>query len=150
MIPKQLFDLRPEKLLLELRELEMKEGTKISFIHVSVTRMIAQESDGLSRENLIEGVMKGAAMEDFIPLKLTALERSNSLKDWILSWTGKEVDRLSPEDWFVKGHDLRDGEFEKNSDGLKLVTHPEKVNLHSDAISSGCMCCVGRTPEGSA
>ena len=108
------------KLILDLRELEMKEGTKIHFIHVSGTIMIAQGKDVFSRGNLTEGVMKGAAMEDFIPLNLTALERSSSLKVWILSWSAKKVDWLSPEDWFVREHDLRDGEFEENYDGLKL------------------------------
>jgi len=108
------------ELILELRELEMKEGTKIYFVHISSTRMIAQGSDGLSRGILTEGVMKGASMEDFTPLNVTALERYEPLKKWIMSWARKEVDWLSPEDWFVRGHDLRDGEFEENSDGLKL------------------------------
>lgn len=30
--------------------------------------MISQGEDGLSRESLIEGLMSGKAMEDFIPL----------------------------------------------------------------------------------
>jgi len=64
--------------------------------------------------------MKGASMEDFIALNLTALKRSEALKKRIMSWAGNEVDWLSPEDWFVRGHDLRDGEFEENLDGLKL------------------------------
>ena len=67
-------------LVLRLRKLEMTAGIKLHFIHVAGTRMITQGSDGLSRGNLSEGVMRGEEMTSFIPLHLSALERSELLK----------------------------------------------------------------------
>ena len=111
------------ELILELRELEMNFKTKIHFIHVSGTRMIAQGSDGLSRGNLSEGVMSGTAMASFIPLNETALERSPALKTWIESWASGNLEFLEPKDWFVRGHDIVEGEFETNVDGFKWPTY---------------------------
>ena len=107
------------ELILELRELEMNSKTKIHFIHVAGTRMIAQGSDGLSRGNISEGVMKGSPMESFIPLNESALDRSPALKSWLASWTSGELEILSPRDWFIRGHDIVEGSFETNVDGLK-------------------------------
>ena len=111
------------ELILELRELEMKCKTKIHFVHVAGTRMIAQGSDGLSRGNLSEGVMKGTPMDDFIPLNESALDRSHGLKSWLESWTGEDLEFLGPKDWFVRGHDIVEGEFEVNVDGFKWPTY---------------------------
>ena len=46
----------------------MKCKTQIHLVHVAGMRMIVQGSDGLSRGNISKGVMKGTAMDDFIPL----------------------------------------------------------------------------------
>ena len=106
------------ELILELRELEMKNKAKIHFVHVAGTRMIAQGSDGLSRGNVSEGVMRGEAMSSFIPLNEGAFERSPSLKEWLRSWTGEELEFLEPRDWFVRGQDIVEGEYERNIDGF--------------------------------
>ena len=106
------------ELILELRELEMNHRTKLHFIHVAGTRMIAQGSDGLSRGNLSEGVMRGTEMSSFIPLNESALERSSTLKHWIESWATGDLEFLSPKDWFLRGHDIVEGNFETNVDGF--------------------------------
>ena len=112
------------ELVTRLRKLEMTRGCKIVLVHVSGERMKWQGSDGLSRGNLLEGVMKGVDMLSYIPLHKTPLERSKELLKWILSWCKddqekQEVEVLAPKDWFVKGHDL-DGFEIKN--GFK---HPK-------------------------
>ena len=107
------------ELILELRELEMKHKTKIHFVHVACTRMIAQVSDGLSRGNVLEGVMHGEAMNSFIPLNEGALETSLALKEWLRSWAVGELEFLEPRDWFLREHDIVEGEYERNTDGFK-------------------------------
>ena len=89
------------ELILELRELEMNCKTRIHFVHVAGTRMIAQGSDGLSRGNVSEGVMRGTPMDAFIPLNESALERSETLKEWLNSWAKGELEFLQPRDWFL-------------------------------------------------
>ena len=81
--------------------------------------MIAQGRDGLSRRNVLEGVMQGTPMESFIPLNESALERSTTLKTWLKSWTSGDVEFLTPRDCFIRGHDIVEGCFETNGDGLK-------------------------------
>jgi hypothetical protein len=72
--------------------------------------MITQGSDGLSRGNLSEGVMRGEEMTSFIPLHLSALERSEALKVWIASWfslNDRPLEFLEPIDWYERGHDIK-------------------------------------------
>ena len=75
---KLLFDL-----ILRLKELELAIGCLFHVIHVSGNRMIAQGTDGTSRGDLGEGVMKGETMLSFVPLHLTAIERCSKLKEQI-------------------------------------------------------------------
>ena len=108
-------------LILTLRKLEMRAKMRIHFVHVSGKRMIKQGSDGLSRGNLNEGVMQGIPMSEFVPLHLSATQRSPGLTTWIKSWLedkNQKVEFLQPEDWFVRGHDLNGGE--ENSEGIWL------------------------------
>ena len=44
--------------------------------------------DGLSRGNLNVGIMTGRAMLEFVPIHLSAIERSPKIKTWIDDWTG--------------------------------------------------------------
>ena len=86
-------------------------------IHVAGTRMIDQGTDALSRGDLCEGVMVGQEMITFVPLHLSALERSPDLLDWIRSWVpAKDLEVLTYEDWFLRGHGVQGGA--KNSEGL--------------------------------
>ena len=112
---KTLFDL-----VLRLRKLQMKYGVKIHLIHVAGTRMIEQGTDGISRGNLLEGVMTGKNMLDFVPIHLTALERSPALLHWIRQWTMlPSLIPLEPKDWIWKGQGLST-EFWHNCDGMKF------------------------------
>ena len=105
------------ELVTKLRRLEMTEGCKIVLVHVSGERMKLQGSDGLSRGNLLEGVMTGKDILSYIPLAQTALERSPKLIRWIESWAmegkfgmqGFGVEVLDENDWFIKGHDIDGG-----------------------------------------
>ena len=48
--------------------LELRYQCSVRCTHVSRTSMIEQGTDGLSRGDLLEGVMKGRSMLDCIPL----------------------------------------------------------------------------------
>ena len=108
-------------LVLRLRQLEVSAGCSIHFIHVAGTRMIAQGTDGLSRGDLNEGVMKGDGILAFIPLHLSALERQPKLEGWIRSFVlpaglREEIIFLNYEGWFERAHDIVGGA--KNGDGI--------------------------------
>jgi hypothetical protein len=98
------------ELVLRLRLLEMHAGWKLHVIHVAGTRMIRQGADGLSRGDMLSGVMGGKDMLCFAPLHLSALERSPPLKPWVESWWGDDsLEWLTPDDWFAAPH--RGGNF---------------------------------------
>jgi hypothetical protein len=67
--------------------------------------MIAQGTDGLSRANHSEGVMKGTDMKVFIPLHLSPTTREPKVKDWFDEVTHDlNFDWLCPKGWFLDGH----------------------------------------------
>ena len=74
------------ELVLRLRLLEMHAGWKLHVIHVAGTLMIRQGADGLSQGDILLGVMGGKSILSFVPLHLSALERSPMIKPWIESW----------------------------------------------------------------
>ena len=106
-------------IVLRLRKLEFMSGFKIYFIHVAGSRMISQGTDGLSRGDFSEGVMCGANMLSFIPIHLTAFDRSSNLKNWIESIVApslkptEQIEFLNESDWFHRGHDLGGGRLGK-------------------------------------
>ncbi len=113
-------------LVLRLRQLELHQGCIINFIHVSGSRMISQGTDGLSRGDAQEGVMKGASMSSFIPLHLSCLDRQPKLKSWLQeiispSPNQTEIEFLSYKDWFERGHDIKGGQ--KNADGIWIPNY---------------------------
>jgi hypothetical protein len=75
-------------LLLRLHKLELHSGWKFHVINIAGTQMISQGTDGLSRGDMLTGVMGGADMLTFIPLDLTAVERQPELMEWVDSWWG--------------------------------------------------------------
>ena len=97
-------------LVLRLRLVEMVTGLIIHVISVAGTRMKILVIDGLSRGDLLVGMMTGQNPLDFIPLNESDDERSEGrLLSWINSWwkdrTGEEwggraLKRLSHDDWF--------------------------------------------------
>jgi len=110
------------KIIIRLRRLEMHSKCKINFIHVAGSRMIAQGTDGLSRGDLGEGVMKGSSMLSFVPLHLSAIHRSAHLLTWARTWIeptlrqNEKLEILSEEDWFWRAHDIVGGA--NNADGI--------------------------------
>jgi hypothetical protein len=100
------------ELMLRLRKVEMDGGLNLRVIHVAGTRMIEQGTDGGSRGDLTQGVMAGEPMLKYVPLHLTALDRSPGLEGWIRSWWDDErgsLVKLAPSGWFDEGQ--RDGNF---------------------------------------
>jgi hypothetical protein len=118
----------------------MKQGCIVHIVHVAGTRMIAQGTDGLSRGDLGEGIMKGnKVMLDFVPLHLSAIERSPLLKDWINSWfivpESSRLVHLTPEGWFEAGHDIIGGE--KNADNIWIPNYKPGHFVWAPAPAAG-------------
>ena len=90
-------------LVLRLRKLEMEVGMSLHIIHISGKRMILSGVDGLSRGDSTTGIMAGHNALSFVPLHLSALERSVSLAPWIGRWSTNPV-FLDPNRWPEK-HD---------------------------------------------
>ena len=67
-------NLKLSELALCLHKLEMTAGMDLHIIHVTGTRMIAQGTDGLSRGDLLKGVMKGIDFLSYVPIHLSALD----------------------------------------------------------------------------
>ena len=108
------------QLVLRMKKLELYCNTKIHLVHVAGTRMIAQGTDGLSRGNLLEGVMAGKAMKDFVPIHLSAIARSDKLLHWVRQWTMKDdLQVLDEKDWMWKGQGLGENMW-RNRDGMSL------------------------------
>ncbi len=98
------------ELVLRLRRLEMHGTLILHLTHVAGTRMINQGTDGLSRGLVTGGVMIHQHMLQFVPLHLSALERSPSLLPWIHEWWPRStLTPLTPADWFDRGHGLCGG-----------------------------------------
>ena len=110
-------------LVSRLYHLEMTARCQISMIHVAGTRMIAQGTDGLSRGDMFEGVMKGESMLSHIPLHTSAIDRCGDLLQWIKSWAcelGNDVELLNPDGWYERGHDIAGSTA--NVDGIWMPT----------------------------
>ena len=109
------------KLILRIRCLEMHFGAHINVCHFAGKRMIAHGSDGLSRGNLNISVMAGKKMLDFVLIHKSCLDRCDLVKTWLLNWMGDDpIEFLTPKQWFSRGYDLVDGEWEINVDGVKM------------------------------
>jgi hypothetical protein len=89
-------------LVLRLRKVEMSGKCMIHLVHVAGTRMIWQGTDGLSRGDRNAGVMAGASMLSFVPLHLSALERSEKILPWVKLWCTMDnqiLRQLEHDDW---------------------------------------------------
>jgi hypothetical protein len=89
------------ELVLRLRRLEMNGKCMIHLVHIAGTRMIWQGTDGLSRGDKNAGVMAGDNMLSFVPLHLTAAQRSITIVPWVKSWCEVKHDLvvLDMNDW---------------------------------------------------
>jgi hypothetical protein len=97
---------RLRALVIRFLSLQTRNECSIEVFHVAGTRMIAQGTDGISRGALNEGVMNGMSMMSFIPLHLSAVDRSPTLQDWLKSWLPGSPQVLEPVDWFQLGHGI--------------------------------------------
>eukprot|EP00980_Cylindrotheca_fusiformis_P023557 scaffold10595_cov116-Cylindrotheca_fusiformis.AAC.1 len=91
------------RLVVRLRRLEMIGELTLHVIHVAGTRMIASGADGGSRGDLNQGSMAGILILTYVPLHLSAEERSVGVENWVRSWWGTdlgELETLTPEGWF--------------------------------------------------
>ena len=73
------------ELIVRLKSLQMKYSFYLCVTHVSGTRMITQGLDGLSRGVVNSLGLNGLALRKHVPLYQSTLERSSSLREWILS-----------------------------------------------------------------
>jgi hypothetical protein len=90
-------------LVFQLWELQMQGDFSLFVFHVSGTRMIASGIDGLSRGDKLEGVTKGNAMTQFVPIHQDPLSRSPTLKSWVDSWWDEGYGSLKwmePTNWY--------------------------------------------------
>ena len=116
-------------LILRLRKLEMTTGLRLHVIHVPGKRMISQGTDGLSRGNLMEGVLGGSSMLEFMPLHLNAVERHPELLEWVRSWCGDElIVPFSPSEWFRRGHDITG--VSENCNGMAIPKLATEAMVH--------------------
>lgn len=89
------------ELVLRMKNLEMQGDFTLQVVHVSGKRMIAQGTDGISRGDKSEGVLRGMRMTSFIPLHLGVIERRPGMATLIQECMGElEYRTLSPEGWF--------------------------------------------------
>ena len=94
-------------LVVRLQALSLRVGIRINVFHIAGTRMIAQGTDGVSRGVLGQGVMDGEVMSAFVPIHLSAVERSTqNLVPWIQKWAGSDAILLNEMGWFSQGHDI--------------------------------------------
>ena len=76
-------------ILLRLHKCQRNGGFKLHVVHVAGTRMKSWGIDGLSRGDLMEGMMAGADPLSFIPLADGANTRSNGkVSAWVHAWWG--------------------------------------------------------------
>jgi hypothetical protein len=92
----------------------MNYGLVLHLIHVAWTRMKDQRTGGLSRGDLLEGVIKETDFLGHIPIHRSACTRSPSLVAWLeeMFGVGNLLEFLSPNDGFKRGHDIAGWERE--------------------------------------
>jgi hypothetical protein len=96
-------------LVVLVRKLELQQQARFIVSHVPGKRMIAEGTDGTSRGQMKEGVSVGEKMLGFIPWNESTLDRTPVLKPWLSLWMGPEIEFLTPEGWFSRGHDQLGG-----------------------------------------
>lgn len=105
----RLFDL-----IIRFRTLELRTGSRFIVTYIPGDRMKAQGTDGLSRGHMREGVSLGECMEQFCPWGKSAPQREPKLREWFSKLVGKDLEILSPQQWFNRGHDHQGGFYDEN------------------------------------
>ena len=98
-------------LCLRLRKLEMRGDIITQFVWVAGTRMIDQGTDGLSRGDIVSGVMSGKKFISFVPISLTAMERGLSFGRWLEAALPGKWTWLDPEGWFDRAFEEPRGRY---------------------------------------
>lgn len=115
------------ELIVRLKQIELQHSVKIHLIHVAGKRMIAQGTDGISRGNLMEGVLAGHSMMSFIPIGKSAIDRSPYLLEWIREWALEDrLKPLTPKQWLWEGHGLSTASW-SNTDGMKFPVRDKSI-----------------------
>ena len=92
------------ELVLRARKLEMNGSIFMRVVWVAGTRMISQGTDGLSRGDLMTGVMSGNSMLFYVPLNKSCEERQPGVVEWLINTHGGGFWKfLDPQDWYDKG-----------------------------------------------
>ena len=97
---------RLDELVVDLRWLELVYCFTLYLFHVSGRRMIKQGTDGLSRGDRSTGSMLGHPIWGYVPLNISAFQRSPLLEEWcihVCSDLGTPT-VLTPEGWFSSAH----------------------------------------------
>jgi hypothetical protein len=91
----------------------MSGSLRLHMTHIAGMQMIASGVDGLLRGNLMEGLLlqpEPSTFASFVPLHLSAIQRSPQLLSWLCSWIPYwGITPLAPMDWFVQGQGLDTG-----------------------------------------
>ena len=103
--------------------------------------MIAQGTDGVSRESLKEGVALGEVMISVCPWGMSALDTEENLKELIQSWAPSNSLFLEPKDWFIRGHDITG--YYKDNKGHWRPEHEEGVYIWTPPPAAADVCIEG-------
>ena len=89
-------------LILRLRKIQIAGDLILRVIHISGRRMIECRVNGLSRGMTNKVVIQGTPMLHYLPIRRSAIERSDGLLPWIKNWWLNEenVIHLPPEGWY--------------------------------------------------
>jgi hypothetical protein len=76
----------------------------IYLVWITGMRMIEQGTDGISRGDLVTGVMSGTHMLTFVPLDTRVDQCAPGLVDWVALASGDGWNVLSPREWYHDVH----------------------------------------------
>ena len=131
------------ELILDLKMMELECGMKVHFVHVHGIVMILQGTNGLSRGNILEGLIVGQEMISVVPLHIGTIASQKELLGWIKSWClDNGIGLFLPIDWFERGHDILGYTINVDSittPRLKTSTfisapHPEVANVSVEEL----------------
>ena len=93
-------------IIFRLHKAQRDGGLQLHVIHVAGTRMKEWGVDGLSRGDLMEGMMAGKDALSFIPLAKGANKRSGgAVRGWVDSWwgdwCGEPLTEVDKDRWFI-------------------------------------------------
>jgi hypothetical protein len=87
------------EMITELRLMTLRYNFVLHIYHIAGTRMIASGIDALSRGELHVSELENCTAT-IMPLHLSPLQRSESLKHWLDYWVKEPYKIATPDDWF--------------------------------------------------